>query len=179
MGLEAAFERDLRAWMRRVYEIRTSMVRRRVDERLGRVLEGERRWLIPLTAGVWLGVAVMPALGIAGVVGTLVLLYVGAITSGYVTMRKAEQVESERPRDPRAESEALTAWAWTARPPLGQDERVHLVRIMNLARASHHPGVRPALLDEVREARGVGNLSTWAFMDDLDELLRQDAGALA
>src|SRR3712207_7927873 len=50
-----SFERDLRAWLTAVYERRARLAHRRLEQRILRVLESERRWLVPLTLGVVFG----------------------------------------------------------------------------------------------------------------------------
>lgn len=173
----ASFEIDLHAWIVRVYERRSRLVRRSLEQRILRLLDAERRWLVPLMVGVLAGVAAMPVLGAGGILAALAVLYVGAFVSGVATMRRAERVEAEvgSATDPRA----AASWAWENRPALGVDERNQLTRIMNLARSAAHPGVRPVLLDEVGYALSREPLGSWAFMRDLGDLLRADASALA
>ena len=175
--IDAAFEDDLRVWVLRVYEQRAGLRRRRADERVMRILDAERRWLVPLTLGVLIGVAAMPVLGLPGVIGTLALLYMGAIASGVRTMRRAERAERERPSPQEVAAAAVRAWQ--SRPLIDVDGRAHLVRIMNLARAATTHSARAALLNEVQEARQAGPLAGWHFMHDLEALLRADASALA
>jgi hypothetical protein len=129
---------------------------------------------VPLTIGVVFGVGAVPVLGLSGVLGSLILLYVGAIVSGYVTMRRAERLEQSI--DPRAEAQAAAASAWDQRPTFGPDERALLVRIMNLsaAPAARRALVQPLLLDEVRGALAHQPLGAWCFLSDLNELLRAD-----
>ena len=173
-ALQATFERDLRTWLVGVYEDRAGLARVRLEQRILKVLDSERRWLVPLTAGLVFGVGAVPMLGISGVLGSLVLLYVGAIVSGYVTMRRAERLE--RSMDPRAEAQAAATSAWEQRPPLGPEERAQLVRIMNLAGvpATQRASIRPLLLAEVRGALGQQPLGSWPFLTDLNDLLRAE-----
>lgn len=173
----SSFELDLKGWIVRVYERRAGVVRRSLETQVMRIMDGERRWLIPLTAGVVLGVAALPLVGPIGVFGTLALLYVGAFASGFATMRRAERVE--RSATPRTDPAAAASLAWETRPEMGVDERNRLVRIMNLARSAHHPAVRPVLLGEVGEALAQEPLASWPFMRDLSDLLRTDAAALS
>lgn len=177
LGGLPSFEADLRRWMVRVYERRARLVRRSLEQQVMRILDAERRWLVPLTAGVVLGVAALPVIGPLGIWGTLALLYVGAFLSGVATMRRAERVE--RTVAPSADPARAAAVAWAARPPMGVDEQNRLVRIMNLARSAAYPSVRPVLLGEVGEALAEEPLASWSFMRDLDDLLRTDAAALA
>jgi hypothetical protein len=174
---DALFEQELRRWVERVYERRAEMLSRRRETRVMRILEAERRWLIPLSVGVVLGVALMPVLGAAGVLGSLAFLYVGAIASGLRTMRRAER--AERAVDPDAEARAGVERAWRTRPPIGDDERARLVRIMNLASSAGRPGARAMLLGELQEAADDRRLAGWPFLPDLQELLGSDSSALA
>jgi hypothetical protein len=172
-ALEAAFERELRTWLIATYEQRAGLARKRLERRILKVLDSERRWLVPLTVGVVFGVGAVPVLGLGGVLGSLVLLYVGAMVSGYVTMLRAERLEASI--DPRAEAQAAAASAWEHRPRLGPEERAQLVRIMNLS-ASHasRPSLKPLLLEEVRAALAQQPLGSWRFLEDFDDLLRAD-----
>ncbi len=176
-ALEAAFEADLQTWVLRVYEQRAQLAKRGVETKVLRILESEKRWLVPLMFGVVVGVALVPVFGAGSLIGSLGLLYVGAFLSGYRTMRRAERVErrGKRRRDPSKAAQA----AWEARPSLGPEEQVRLVRIMNLARAATAPSVRPVLLNELSEALAEPPLASWAFLYDLRDLLRADAAALA
>src|SRR5215207_8579987 len=123
--LEIAFERDLRSWVSAIYDQRARLARRRLEQRILQVLDSERRWLVPLTIGVLFGVGAVPVLGMTGVLGSLAVLYVGAIVSGYATMLRAERLE--RSADPRVEAAATAANAWEQRPSFGPDERAQLV----------------------------------------------------
>jgi hypothetical protein len=176
-ALEAAFEKDLRAWLLAIYERRAGLARMRLEQRILKVLDSERRWLVPLTAGLVVGVGAVPVLGLPAVLGSLILLYVGAIVSGYVTMRRAERIE--RSVDPRAEALAAAASAWDHRPPFGPDERALLVRIMNLSTPPvvHRASARPLLLDELRGALSHPPLDTWPCLADLNELLLSETPA--
>ena len=177
MASPVGFEAELREWIARVYERRAGAQRRWLEVQVMALLDAERRWLVPLLAGVVLGVAALPLVGPYGIWAALGLLYVGALASGVATMRRSERLEAARgrPEDPRKVADE----AWSARPPLGVEERARLVRIMNLARSGARPGVRPLLLGELGEARADGTLGAWPFLADLDELLREDAAALA
>jgi hypothetical protein len=174
-ALESAFERDLRSWLSKVYQQRAGVARVRLERRVMHILESERRWLVPLTIGVLFGVGAVPMLGSGGVLGSLAVLYIGAVISGYVTMRRAEQVEQLA--DPRIEAAAAEALAWEQRPPFGPDERARLVRIMNLSRplAGRRATLRPLLLEEVDAALAHRPLSEWSFIRDLRDLIQSDA----
>jgi prepilin signal peptidase PulO-like enzyme (type II secretory pathway) len=174
---DAPFEQDLRRWVDRVYERRSGMLARRRERRVMQILDAERRWLIPLSVGVLLGVALMPVLGAPGVLGSLALLYVGAVASGYRTMRRAERVE--RALDLEADARVGAERAWATCPPLGDDEHARLVRIMNLAGSATFPGAQAMLLGELKDAASSRPLAGWQFLGDLQELLRSDCAALA
>jgi hypothetical protein len=130
--------------------------------------------LVPLTVGVVFGVGAVPVLGLGGVLGSLVLLYVGALVSGYVTMLRAERLEASI--DPRAEAQSAAANAWEQRPRLGPDERAQLVRIMNLSASPlSRASLKPLLLEEVRAALAQQPLGSWRFIRDFHELLADSA----
>ncbi len=176
-SLEAGFERDLRAWMARVYERRARLNGRRLEQRILQVLESERRWLVPLTIGVLIGASASPVVGAPALLGSLVLLYVGALYSGYHTMRRTERMEQSLRGG--IEAGVATEGAWQARPALGADERARLIRLMNLSRSAAAPSVRPALLAELSEALSQESLAGWPFLWELQDLLQADPAALA
>jgi hypothetical protein len=173
-ALEAAFERDLRAWLVAFYERRAGLARTRLEQRILKVLDSERRWLIPLTIGVLFGVSAVPVLGLTGVLISLAVLYVGATVSGYITMRRAERLEASL--EPRAEARSAAAQAWEQRPPFGPSERALLVRIMNLSAAptSRQAVIRPMLLDEVHAALTHQPLAGWRGLTDFSDFLRAE-----
>jgi hypothetical protein len=85
----------------------------------------------------------------------------------------------ERALDLEVEARAGVERAWATRPPLGEDERARLVRIMNLASSATYPGAQAMLLGEVEDAASGQPLAGWLFLRDLQELLRSDGSALA
>jgi hypothetical protein len=172
------FEADLHHFLERAYDRRAGVAATRVQQRVLETLDHEKRRLIPLVAGVLIGVGLTPFVGTPGVVVGLVLLYVGAFASGVWTMRRAERIEAEL--DPRIDAQRAAEEAWRTRPPLGAEECAQLTRIMNLAvSAGSLPAIRAMLLGELREARTTRSLRGWRFLDDLTELLEADAAALA
>jgi len=172
------FEADLHAFLLRAYERRARAAASRVQQRVLETLDYEKRRLVPLVAGVLIGVGLTPFLGTPSVLIGLALLYVGAFLSGIRTMRRAEHIEQSF--DPRVEAAESAAEAWRTHPRLGPDERAQLVRIMNLAgSAGSLPTVGAMLLGELREAQDSGALKGWRFLADLAELIEADASALA
>lgn len=172
------FEPELRAFVARAYDRRAGVAASRARQRVLETLDGEKRRLVPLVAGVLIGVGLTPLVGTPSVVVGLVLLYVGAFVSGITTMRRAEQIEAEA--EPRAEVERAVEEAWRSRPELGPDERAQLIRIMNLAAsAGSLPSIQSMLLAELREAGSSRAMADWRFIRDLEELVEADAAALA
>jgi hypothetical protein len=172
-----AFDDDLRAWIDRVYARRSELVAQRVEARVARILDAEKRWLVPLTVGVVVGATLAPVVGTWAILATLAALYLGSFASGYVTMRRAERVE--RSVDPVAEARRAADDAWESRPPLGADDRARLIRLMNLSRSAALPTARSLLVGEAAETAAQEPFASWRLLRDLQEVLRADPAALA
>lgn len=166
-ALDDGLRRDLRAWVRGYHAERARLAAARTGQSVERVFDGERKLLVALSGVLMLGIASIPWLGPAGVLGGLAILYVGTLISAAVTLRRVRALRASVPANvPEDEVEATLA----ACPPVDSQARALLVRLMNLSRARPTPRSRELLHDALAEALARPGLGRWPFLRDLSDL---------
>ncbi len=166
-ALDDGLRRDLRAWVRGYHAERARLAAARIGESVERVFDGERRLLVALSGVLMLGIASIPWLGPAGVLGGLAMLYVGTMVSAAVTLRRVRALRAGGPAGvPDDEVEAALA----ACPPVDSQARALLVRLMNLSQARPTPRGRELLREALIEAAARPGLGSWPFLRTLSDL---------
>jgi hypothetical protein len=163
-ALDEALRRDLRAWVRGYHAERTRLIGATVGQAVERVFDAERTVLVALSGVLMLGIASIPWLGPAGVLGGLAILYVGTMVSAFATLHRVRALRASVPTDvPDDEVEATMA----ACPPVDSQARALLVRLMNLSTTRPTPRSRELLRDALAEAAGRPGLAQWRFLSDV------------
>jgi hypothetical protein len=168
VAYDDAFDRDLRSWVHRVYLQREQLLAERSRTAIEGLFDRERRLLTWLAAQLMVSIALLPWWGAWGVLGGLVVLYVGTFVSGAWTLRREARLTTTRSRS-MVEQEAERAFA--ARPALDADARALLIRLMNLADLRPTQRSLHLLRQELRESLTVPTLVGWRFLHDLVDVV--------
>jgi hypothetical protein len=165
---DEAFARDLRRWVQRFYVERQMLAAERSRSAVERLFDRERHVLTWLSAQLMVTIALLPWWGAWGVLGGLVVLYLGTLVSGAWTLEKERRIMK---RTPRGAIEAEVERALAACPRLDADARAVLIRLMNLAELRPTPRSLALLREEVRETLALPGLRQWTFLHELVAVL--------
>src|SRR3712207_5273535 len=166
-ALDEGLRRDLRAWVRGYHAERARLAAARAGQAVERVFDGERKVLIVLSGVLMLGIASIPWLGPAGVLGGLAILYVGTMVSAVETLRRVRRL---RAGVPAGVSEDEIERVVAACPPVDALGRSVLVRLINLSMTQPTPRSRALLGEALDEAFGRPDLGGWSFLRDVSAL---------
>ena len=166
-ALDDGLRRDLRAWVRGYHAERARLATAQVSQSVERVFDAERTLLVALSGVLMLGIASIPWLGPAGVLGGLVLLYVGTVVSAVATLRR---VRALRASVPSGMSDGEIERVVAACPSVDAHGRSLLVRLINLSTTHPTARSRELLNEALDEATRRPDLAGWGFLRDVSAL---------